>query len=211
MTVSLLMVLPLAPLLPLPGVRIRRCGQVFRSRSSSFSGAQCSLLLTTGPRCSTSWPARNGRTVMCFSCARLVFLAILHFALCFLSCLQARDARHHGRYGPGEHVCSWLVSLHGPSYLAVSCSLFSLVRQWIHVTSVYSGFCGRLLKMFRFQHNAWFDIHLGDDFVELLVFSTMLGSTVALRDDFVENGRIQRNARFGVSLRVLLEEFGFST
>ena len=34
--------------------------------------------------------------------------------------------------------------------------------------------------MFRFQRNAWFDIHLGDDFVELLVFSTMLGSTVAL-------------------------------
>ena len=30
-------------------------------------------------------------------------------------------------------------SLYGPSYLAVSCSLFSLVRQWIHVTSVYSG------------------------------------------------------------------------
>ena len=53
---------------------------------------------------------------------------------------------------------SWLVSLYGPSYLAVSCSLFSLVRQWIHVTSVYSGFCGRLLKMFRFQRNAWFDI-----------------------------------------------------
>ena len=33
--------------------------------------------------------------------------------------------------------------------------------------------------MFRFQRNAWFDIHLGDDFVVLLVFSTMLGSTVA--------------------------------
>ena len=33
------------------GVRIRRCGQGFRSRSS-FSGAQCSLLLTTGSRCS---------------------------------------------------------------------------------------------------------------------------------------------------------------
>ena len=40
--------------------------------------------------------------------------------------------------------------------------------------------------MFRFQRNAWFDIHLGDDFVELLVFSTMLDSTVALGDDFFE-------------------------
>ena len=44
------------------GVRLRRCGQGFRSRSS-FSGAQCSLLLTTGPRCSTSWPVRNRSTV----------------------------------------------------------------------------------------------------------------------------------------------------
>ena len=87
------------------GVRIRRCGQGFRSRSS-FSSAQCSLVLTTGPRCSTSWPVRNRRTVTCSSCARLVFLAILHLALCFLPCLQARDARHHVRYGPGGHVCS---------------------------------------------------------------------------------------------------------
>ena len=44
----------------------------------------------------------------------------------------------------------------------------------------------RLLKLFRIHRNAWFDIHLGDDFVELLVFSTMLGSTVALGDYFVE-------------------------
>ena len=79
--------------------RISRCGQGFRSRSS-FSGAQCSLLLTTGPRCSTSWPVRNRRTVTCSLCARLVFLAILHLALCFLPCLQARDGRHYGRYGP---------------------------------------------------------------------------------------------------------------
>ena len=69
------------------GVPIRRCGQGFRSRSS-FSGAQCSRLLTTGPRCSTSWPVRNGRTVSCSSRARLVSLAILHLALCFLPCLQ---------------------------------------------------------------------------------------------------------------------------
>ena len=114
------------------------------------------------------------------------FLAILHLALCFLPCLQARDARHHGRYGTGGHVCSWLVSLYGASYLAVSCSLFSLVRQWIHVTSVYSGFCGRLLKCSVFSAMLGSTVALGDDFVELLVFSAMLGSTVALGDDFVE-------------------------
>ena len=32
--------------------------------------------------------------------ARLVLLVSLHLLLCFLPCLQARDARHHGRYGP---------------------------------------------------------------------------------------------------------------
>ena len=32
--------------------------------------------------------------------ARLVLLVTLHLPLCFLPCLQARDARHHGRYGP---------------------------------------------------------------------------------------------------------------
>ena len=39
----------------------------------------------------------------------------VHLALCFLPCLQARDARHHGRYGPegiSRHVqglvCSYL-------------------------------------------------------------------------------------------------------
>ena len=107
------------------GVRIRRCGQGFCSRSS-FSGAQCSRLLTTGPRCSTSWPVLNRRTVMCSSCARLVFLAFLHLALCFLPCLQARDARHHGRYGPGgffRHV-QGLVCW----YLTMS---FALCSSWL--------------------------------------------------------------------------------
>ena len=31
--------------------------------------------------------------------ARLVLLVTVHLVLCFLPCLQARDARHHGRYG----------------------------------------------------------------------------------------------------------------
>ena len=43
-----------------------------------------------------------------------------------------------------------------------------------------------IAEHFRFQYNAWFDIHLGDDFFEFLVLSALLGSTVALRDDFVE-------------------------
>ena len=76
------------PLHRLPrGARLRRCGHGFRSRSS-----------LSGPR-STSWPVRIRSTVTCSSC-RLVSLAILHLARCFLPCLQARDARHQGRYGP---------------------------------------------------------------------------------------------------------------
>ena len=54
----------------------------------TFLLAQCSLLLTTGSRCSTSWPVWNRRTVTRSS--------ILHLALFFLPCLQAQDARHHG-------------------------------------------------------------------------------------------------------------------
>ena len=33
--------------------------------------------------------------------ARLVLLVTVYLVLCFLLCLQARDAWHHGRYGPG--------------------------------------------------------------------------------------------------------------
>ena len=129
------------------GVRIRRCGQGFRSRSS-FSGAQCSLLLTTGPRCSTSWPVRNRRTVMCSSCARLVFLAILHLTLCFLPCLQARDARHHGRYGPTRRTRMQLVGF----------SLRPLVSGSLMSRQSTAASVG---GAFRMQRNAWFDSGFG--------------------------------------------------
>ena len=36
----------------------------------------------------------------CSGMARLVFLVTVHLVLCFFPSLQARDARHHGRYGP---------------------------------------------------------------------------------------------------------------
>ena len=35
----------------------------------------------------------------CSGMARLVLLMTVHFVLCFLPSLQARDARHHGQYG----------------------------------------------------------------------------------------------------------------
>ena len=42
--------------------------------------------------------------------ARLVLLVTMHLVLCFFPCLQARDARHHGWYGPGVLVC-WFLAL----------------------------------------------------------------------------------------------------
>ena len=42
----------------------------------------------------------------CSGMARLVLLMTVHFVLCFLPSLQARDARHHGRYGP-EGLVFW--------------------------------------------------------------------------------------------------------
>ena len=44
----------------------------------------------------------------CSGMARLVFLVTVHLVLCFLPSLQARDAWHHGRYGPGGLVCWYL-------------------------------------------------------------------------------------------------------
>ena len=61
--------------------------------------ALCSLLLSTGPRCSASWPVWTRRTVMCSGLST-------GFALCFLRCRQAHDVRHHGRCDQRRTVCS---------------------------------------------------------------------------------------------------------
>ena len=125
----------------------------------------------------------------------------------------------------GGHVRSWLVSLYGPSYLAVTWSLFGstvdtcyvsvqrllweiaenvpfsaqcLVRHWIlemfSWSFPYSAQC--LVRQWLREMTSWkcsvfsamlgSTVALGDDFLELSVFSAMLGSTVALGDDFLE-------------------------
>ena len=58
--------------------------------------------------------------------------------LCLLSEELHRQPRAVCKYWAPCRAC---LSLQ-PLYLAVTCSLFSLVRQWLHFTSVYSGFCG---------------------------------------------------------------------
>ena len=62
----------------------------------------------------------------CSGMARLVLLVTVHLVLCFLPSLQARDAWHHGRYGPGglfRHV-QGLVCW----YLTMS---FALCSSWL--------------------------------------------------------------------------------
>ena len=59
----------------------------------------------------------------CSGMARLVLLMTVHFVLCFLPSLQARDARHHGRYGP-EGLVFWFFSM-----LLALCSLLCLKAQ----------------------------------------------------------------------------------
>ena len=89
-------------------VRIRRCGQGFRSRSS-LSGAQCSLLLSTGLRCSASWPLWTRRTVLRFFRLRHV-QGWFYWLFCTSRCCAFLVGSpplglHHGRYGsPGGVV-----------------------------------------------------------------------------------------------------------
>ena len=52
--------------------------------------------------------------------ARLVLLLTVHLVLCFLPSLQARDAWHHGQYGPEGLVC-WFFTM-----LLALCSLLCL-------------------------------------------------------------------------------------
>ena len=59
----------------------------------------------------------------CSGMAKLVLLMTVHVVLCFLPSLQARDARHHGQYGPEGLVCRFFTML-----LAL-CSLLCLQAQ----------------------------------------------------------------------------------
>ena len=76
--------------------RARRRQRQWHARDAGFPGDVSPRavfpLVADRPRCSTSWPVWNRRTVTCSS--------MLLLALWFLPCLQARDARHHGRFGP---------------------------------------------------------------------------------------------------------------
>ena len=200
------------------GLRLRRCGQGFRSRSS-FSGAQCSLLLTTGPRCSASWPVRNRSTVTYSSCARWVLMAILHLALCSFLDWQAPSVRHSGRYGPERQLCAfswqgWYCWLRCPS----RCVPFS---GWQAPNARHYGRYGpegQLPEAYRLL------VFLGNDFCRLpySALSLVRQRIHALRQSTVLTFqvclRIQRSAWFDcgymrcVSLRGFLEEFlTFST
>ena len=71
--------------------------------------ALCSLLLSTGPRCSIMAGLDQKDSTMQW----YVYGCFAGVALCFLRCRQAHDARHHGRYDQRRTVCSHTVGALG--------------------------------------------------------------------------------------------------
>ena len=89
--------------------------------------------------------------VLAVAYAWLVLLVLL-LVLCFLLLTSGPDALHHGWYGPEGHVRSWLVSLSGPLYLAVTCLTLGLPEEyntWIVL--------GDDFRKCRIQLFTWFD------------------------------------------------------
>ena len=66
----------------------------------------------------------------CSGMARLVLLMTVHFVLCFLPSLQARDARHHGRYGPVGLVCWFLVKVFLHARCCATCGVLVQTVQY---------------------------------------------------------------------------------
>ena len=89
--------------------RARRRQRQWHARDAGFPGDVSPRavfpLVADRPRCSTSRPVWNRRTATCSS--------LLLLALCFLPCLQARDAWHHDRFGPeGFGMCkAWFAGI----------------------------------------------------------------------------------------------------
>ena len=81
-----------------------------------------SLLFSSGPGCSGSWPVWTRRSLFSTAVAYawLVLLVML-FALCFLLLTSDPDARHLGRYGPEGQVCSLRVWPRSSSNAAEAC------------------------------------------------------------------------------------------
>ena len=55
--------------------------------------------------------------------SRLVLLGTIHLMRVLLVCRHACDVRHHGRYGPEEHVFQVIVAVYGESLCATTCAL----------------------------------------------------------------------------------------
>ena len=123
-----------------------------------FLIALCSSWSLAGTRCSASWPVCTNRTVMRSSFRQWYVQGSFcgYFApraVFFLWSLSAGlpPGRHHGCSGPEGYVLSWLVSLYGPLYLAVTCSIWFLPEE--HSTS---SFWERTSRVAVFSAS-WFD------------------------------------------------------
>ena len=91
----------------LPGRARRRQRQWFASSAGFTSDDVPRVMFPSG----VVWPmmlrimAGMVQKDSCSGMARLVLLLTVHLVLCFLPSLQARDAWHHGQYGPEGLVC----------------------------------------------------------------------------------------------------------
>ena len=111
-----------------------------------------SLLLSSGPRCLTSWPVWTRRTVFCEHGVLIVdsgsgmchagIAGCLLFALSSLLLSVGPDARHHGRNGPEGQSCH----LHEdrgrlPSYVHVVVGSFIAVhaQEYVIFLSALTG------------------------------------------------------------------------
>ena len=103
---------------------VRQSTQFLGGFLSSFSWCTFVNVCHFGdkPRCSASWSVWTRRTFCSdtvaalivdsgSACARLVLLGFCSSCCVPVGCRQACDVRHHGRYGPEEHVFRWLVFL----------------------------------------------------------------------------------------------------
>ena len=81
-----------------------RCSGIFKAGFAGYNTPRAVLSFLVRQPMKLCIMAGMVQKDSCSGMARLVLLVTVHLVLCFLPCLQARDARHHGRYGPEGFV-----------------------------------------------------------------------------------------------------------
>ena len=110
----------------------------------TMSLALCSLLASPSPGCFASWQVWSRRTAAAVWQGWYCWVTV-YLVLCFLPCLQARDAWHHGQYGPGgffRHVqglVCWYLSMSPRAVLLLVVSGPRCPSSWLAWTTGQFG------------------------------------------------------------------------